>query len=314
MKNLCNLQIITTMRLRNNGFTLIELMLGLAISVILLLSLSFTFVTTSRSAQKTQAIQELQATALYASKYLAQHIRQAGYTGETVRSSQLTGTAAPTKHYNCNSADWIRQIDRPLTGTNQNQTSYPCLQEGTNIQKPGTDTLTVRYSSMLPVTKYSKDYLYTRSALSTVVLFAGKDRNKITNKINGPFVDRKFHSHTFYITQSKRQWCSTTRAPALALMTGSSTGKLRRTLVIAGIEQIQLQYSNNSSEYINADKVSDWTKITNVKVWIVIRSLCHYFRKAQAQQFSYADIQSHFKDRFKRKLFSFSIALRNRLN
>lgn len=313
MKNLYNYKRISVPNLAHNGFTLIELMLGLAISTILLLALNFSFITTSRSVQTAEAIQELQSTALYASQYLGQHIRQAGYIGEAMRSAQIVGTAAPQIKYTCNSADWTRQIDRPLTGTNQNQATYPCLKVGTNVKKSATDTLTVRYSNMLPTTKYSRDALYTRSSLTTVALFAGKNRNLIANKIEDPFVDRRFHSHTFYITQSKLQWCTNKQSPALARMTRSNTGKLRRSLIIAGVEQLQLQYSNNSSRYVNADKVLDWRKITSIKVWLLVRTLCHYFQKAHAAQFNFADIQSRFNDRYKRKLFSFTVVLRNRL-
>ncbi len=306
---------MTILQRKPLGFSLIELMLGITLSLVLTIILSTILINNTNTIHSTDIEHQLQRTALYAQYYLSRHIKHSAYFGDTQRKAALTGTALPTNLLNpnatCENAEWTRKIGQPLTGTNQNQRPYPCLNSRTSLRQSAGDTITVRYSSQFATKSYSKNTLYARSSLSTIALFSGKDRRIIENNIPPPYTDRKFNSFTFYISRSKQNWCRNVRVPVLTTMSRSRSGKLRRSATIAGIEQMQIQYSSDFITFIDADKVTNWRKIKICKVWLLVRSLCRYYKQTRHYQLQIADMIFQSNDRFRRKLSIFTIAFRN---
>ncbi|VAW73872.1 hypothetical protein MNBD_GAMMA12-3725 [hydrothermal vent metagenome] len=297
--------------LKQNGYSLLELMLGLALSMILLLMLGHILINNTRTVESIEVTQQLQNTALYAQHYLSQHIRHSAYRGDTLSSTNIIGTAAVASSDNCQTSEWTADIRQPLLGSNQNQVPYPCLTQGTSLRWFAGDTITVRYSNKFIAKQYINKLLYSRSSLKNITLFMGEDRALSNNQLNLPSSTRKFNSYTFYISRSNLKWCNSTKIPALTTMSRAKSGKLRRSITIAGIEQLQIQYSRDLSNFMNADTVSDWKKITRVKVWILVRSLCRHYKLPQTKQFQFADINVQRQDRYRRQLFSFIVSLRN---
>jgi len=297
------------------GYSLIELMLGITLFMIIAIILNSIFIDHNKTIRSVDVEQQLQRTTLYAKHYLSRHVKHGAYFGDNLRKARLSGTALPAGPPNantsCNNSAWTRNIWQPLTGTNQNQLQYPCLNKGTSLRRLAGDTITVRYSKQFTTKSYSKNSLYTRSSLATIALFLGKDRRAPENNIEPPYTDRKFNSFTFYISLSRLTLCNASKVPALTVMNRSRSGKLRRSVVIAGIEQMQLQYSSDLKYFVDADKVTQWNKIRSCKVWLLVRSLCHYYKRPRYSQLQFADIKFQSNDRYRRKLSSFIVALRN---
>ncbi len=294
-----------------NGYSLIELMLGLTLSMSLLVILGHILINNTRSAESIEVTQQLQNTALYAQYYLSQHIRQSAYIGDTIASTTIMGTAASVSSARCQNSEWTADIKQPLIGSNQNQRQYSCLTQGTSLRWLTGDTITVRYSDKFTTRQYINKSLYTRSSLEKTAIFLGEDRDLAVNQMTPPFSTRKFNSYTFYISQSNLKWCNSTKIPALTTMQRSKNGRLRRTITIAGIEQMQIQYSSDLINFVDAHTVSNWQKIIRVKIWILVRSLCQHYPQPQTKRFQFADISLQRQDRYRRQLYSFTVAIRN---
>ena len=292
------------------GVTLVELLLATSISVVVVLALTHSFVVGTNTSQSEHALQQLQATALYSSQLLALHIRRAAYLGD---SAARTITSTPvTSGSRCTDANWTMQQSPMLAGTNQNATQYPCLLARSSYRWLRSDTITVRYAAGTPVKKYYPQQSYLRARLSELTLFKGINRRQLNRLSDQPYSDRQFHSNSFYVANSSLGWCNNKRTPVLAMIKRSNQGRLRRTLIAAGVEDLQIQYSSNFSEYRNANQVNNWNSIKSVRFWLLLRTLCHYYKTAVHRRFSYADVRHDFHDRFRRQLFSLTVTLRNR--
>lgn len=137
--------------LRNNGFTLIEVIISLALGLVLLLGLSSLFVQNNRSYKQNEAQMALQDQARFALSTLSRDLQMAGYWGgmsmgsQILPSSTINGAVSAANDCGADSSSWALTTSKRVEYFNwtlnaQASSKFKCL---SNVQA-GTDVLAVR--------------------------------------------------------------------------------------------------------------------------------------------------------------------------
>lgn len=135
---------------RQNGFTLVEILVALTLSVLLLAGTIQIFVSSKQAYRTQDALARLQESGRYATDLLATDIRKTGYTG-CMAASQLnqpaTGTGGvesilnPAASYGWDPSQFI------IGNDGSGGTWSPALDAAITGVKSGTDVITIRYMS-----------------------------------------------------------------------------------------------------------------------------------------------------------------------
>ena len=107
---------ITLPNKKNKGFTLVELMIAIAVSSILMLGVSQIFSSSKRTYKLNTELARTQENIRYAVEEMAKDIRMAGYTG--CRSNTLSNTLNPGKN-------WVDNIGTSLLGFEGGIDTFP---------------------------------------------------------------------------------------------------------------------------------------------------------------------------------------------
>ena len=139
-----NKQGITTLR-HSSGFSLIELMVALVITLILIAGIGQIFLSSKKSFTIQNDLGRQQENGRYVLDTLAQDLRRAGYLGGALtieKASWSLSVATGTDTCATGSTDWGKILNRPIYGFNDTATGYTCI---TNYLKG--DVLVVRYAA-----------------------------------------------------------------------------------------------------------------------------------------------------------------------
>ena len=180
---------------RQRGFTLIEIMVALALTSVLVFGLVELFVATTKNARAATSVMEIQENGRTALQLIANDVRRLGYFASLLDITAVTGTAgvADVSAAPCAAADttWGRGLAQPLFGlddpTNIN-TVYPCI--ATAEYSEG-DVLVVRYTPSVPVATTAmvagRPYLRTGLRSNRGALFVGSDQGNAANDVSIPW-------------------------------------------------------------------------------------------------------------------------------
>jgi type IV pilus assembly protein PilW len=137
---------------RQRGFTLIELMIAVALSLVIVAALAAMFVADSRARNELERANEQIENGRYASQTLADDLQLAGYMGAlNVTGAVIAGLGVPASkpdpcdtnlgNLRTNMLMYLQGYDRDATdATTSNPGSLSCISD----YKPGTDVLVIR--------------------------------------------------------------------------------------------------------------------------------------------------------------------------
>lgn len=123
---------ITLPSKNNKGFTLVELMIAIAVSSVLMLGVSQIFSSSKRTYKLNTELARTQENVRYAVEEMARDIRMAGYTG--CRNNTKTNTLA-------GGTNWKFNLGKPLLGFEGGVDTFPT--EYASDVMPGTDSIIV---------------------------------------------------------------------------------------------------------------------------------------------------------------------------
>jgi type IV pilus assembly protein PilW len=274
---------------RCRGFSMVELMVALVITLILLAGIGQIFLSSKKSFTIQNSLARIQETGRYGIEVLKQDLRRSGYWGgnadiNTIAGSEGTNLAATEV---CTDAsNWARMLDRGVYGLNLSGSEkpsdsgkdYSCIQDAGATPYVRGDVLLVRYAhpsaigsitKPLPCTAGSTiadcypDEYFLRSSLFRGRLFKGEDSEDTDNNIVAPAIrTSELVAHAYYIGASS----STSACPA----DGAVPSLFRVTLVNGvftaeelayGVDNLQVKYGVDTSgdgainQYSDADEI-----------------------------------------------------------
>lgn len=281
---------------RPRGFSIIELMVAITLSLLLLLGLSAYFVTSSGSFSESERTSRQIENGRYAMHILSEEIRHAGFYGESA-SFGSAPTAAPDP---CSTtlATLVAALPMPLQGVDfEPGTTDPsgalptCVPGHVN----GTDVLVIRraQTTTIPAASAVSGGYYTQTS------FCDSDSERFHLATTGfgltqkdcatPAPIRAFHTRIYFVSPCSKGTgtggaCQSSD-PALPTLKRMELGPGGWTLVplVEGIENLQLEYGQDASA--PADGSPDgytaspaatgaaWASVVAVRVHLLARNV-----------------------------------------
>ena len=211
---------------QQHGYSLLEVLVAIALSTILLTGLVELFISSSRNSTATTQLSRIQETGRIALQFINADIRRAGYFGGNVAHDEISGSlglAASAEACVANTTNWARMIDQPVFGLNDTNAGYACV---TNGEYQDGDILTLRSASSWPVAAgdMTANRPYLRATLVEGKIFNGTDENDSDNEvIDSTALNYTLSAHTYYIGPSGRS-CKGASIPSLWRISISDTG------------------------------------------------------------------------------------------
>jgi type IV pilus assembly protein PilW len=329
---------------RQDGFSLIELMIGMALALLIAAVIVTVFSRASRTSSVTQTINEMQEQGRVALDMLQRDVRLAGYIGcnsnRLLNSGGLVNvTAAPNAYLN--------NIGEYLLGHEGTGTAFsPAASDGLATADPeplfDSDAITVRIPAGEPVSlsatmangtaaipvfstagfaagqravigDCSQSTAFVVTGLAGGLEHDGGGLNAVADfgRAYGPdAMVAPFSTVTYYIAENG---VGTNRSLYRRVNDAALSEE-----IVEGVEEFQLQYGLDTDGdisadlFVTADDVADWSRVVSVRASILMRSKLE--RAAQSPQ-TYAfngvpDVAAA-DDRLRRP-FNVTIQLRNR--
>ena len=273
---------LTKPRYRSRGFSMVEMMVALVITLILLAGIGQIFLSSKKSFVIQNALARIQENGRYAMDVLASDLRRAGYWGGNADISTITGSqgvnlaaAEECTDTTNGPSDWSRMLGRSVYGLNLTGTEkpsdtgndYSCIKNAGATPYVRGDVLLVRYAhpsaigsitKPLPCNKsapnttiadcYPNEY-FLRSSLFRGRLFKGSESESTGNNLSAPAVrTAELVAHAYYIgTSSSASACPADGAVPALFRVSLVNGVFAVEEVAYGVDNLQVMYGVDTS-------------------------------------------------------------------
>jgi type IV pilus assembly protein PilW len=331
--NMRNLLMCHNLSRQCRGFSLVELMVALVISLILMAGIGQIFLGSKKSFTIQDSLGRMQENGRYAMGILTQDLRRAGYWGGNADIGAIEGSQAPdVEDGTCANGDttWGIKLDHRIFGKDDNRTGYDCLPA--DPAHTG-DVLVVRYAAPWVIggittgPSYMADYpnrYFLRSSLFEGRLFKGGDEANTENLINAPaertaeLVARGYFIHTSESSDATK--CPGSDAvPSLYRMVLDNDGTPKSEEVAYGVDDFQVQYGldtdddNSVDSFVDAAGPTDvmWDQVIAARIWLLVRAECPETGYTNDTTYTMAGVDSTYGDGYRRQLYTSTVKLRN---
>tara|TARA_B110000967_G_C18848635_1_gene543380 strand:+ start:223 stop:1125 length:903 start_codon:yes stop_codon:yes gene_type:complete len=289
---------------KQSGFTLIELMVSLALG----LGISWVMIDISlnaaRSGQDIRSNGDVIEKGRYVSNLLKREIKHAGFFGRIVSANIESGSLSTNW---CNSTPTVNQLKTPVFGLNNKSV----LCNSINLLN-GSDVLMIRRASTSITAPgallTSRDYI--QSNFEGITLAKGVASNFTLKELDGVTLapSREYRQDLYYVDNKnnfKRR----------RLVNGSNIIEP----LIEGVDDFQLEYGidtnddNLADTFVAAPAHNDYAKWQNIKSVTVFLLVSGYdTTQVDTKIYTYSSKSNvSFNDKKKRRLFSFTVAVGN---
>ncbi len=318
---------------RNRGFSMVELMVALVITLILMAGVSQIFLSSKKSYVIQDTLGRMQENGRYAMEIITTDLRRSGYWGgnadinaieDNTPAGDNNGNKIATDNGTCSDANWARMLTYPIFGKDDNRTDYGCLpSDDTHVG----DILVVRYAAPwivggVTTPNFQNNQYYIRSSLFEGRLFRGQDQaaNPLTGAAvrTSELVSNGYFIHTS--TNSDASKCTGSDAIPSLYRIALRNGALSSEEIAYGVDQFQVQYGLDTNgdatvdSYVNAPAASNttsWGQVIAARIWILVRAECPETGFTNSNTYSIGNVDYTPNDGYRRQLFTSTISLRN---
>lgn len=278
----------------SGGYSLIELMVAMAIGLLILVMLLGLVVSSSSNSKSNQGTSDLQTTGRYAVDLLKRELRDAGARGFTQAqpNTPTTTITTPAITLEClesgaTAGSFVSNISQGIWGAdNSNPFSANCIPSANYLAG---DILVIRKTSPSPEPNpeaLSTGAFYFRSNYTAGEIFHGSQAtacgastpanayaapfNKQPCVTGSPYTDLRDYAvreYVYYVSPYTNSASESPKIPALwrvALQQSgqSSPGNFAAELVASGVEQMEVQYMRNDGTYTWLDAGKSTGKVS----------------------------------------------------
>lgn len=322
------------------GWTLIELLVAMTLSLLVIAGISQIYLAAKRSYDIQTNLAQIQDVGRYVIDVLTKDIHNAGYWGlmniNLANSTPLddppllggdklflTGDIAPGGCPGASATNWGRMITQKLFGfdTDPASNAYTCI----NDWLQG-DVLTVRYADPASPPPFTNTRLYIRTAPLQGSIVFGNPAGDAQNFVNDTIVsDHALVAHAYYVADPISTECGD--VPVFARKILDRNGRPWKEPLVNGVEQLQFQYGVDTAitpanplgdgsvnQYLNANDVTAgnlWDQVRAVRFWVLVRANCPESGYTDTSTYQLGDIPYAPGDHYRRALYSSTVALRN---
>ncbi len=317
----------------SRGFSMVELMVALVITLILMAGVSQVFLSSKQSYVIQDTLGRMQENGRYAMEVLTTDLRRAGYWGgnadinaieDNTPAGVSNGSKIATDDGSCANTNWARMLTFRVFGRDDNRTNYSCLPSDTTHIG---DILVVRYAAPwvvggITTPSFDNDQFYIRSSLFEGKLFRGQDQaaNPVTGAAvrTAELVSNGYFIHTS--TNSDPNKCTGSAAVPSLYRISLRNGALVSEEIAYGIDQFQVQYGLDTNadgtvdSYVDAPAPSataSWGQVIAARIWILARAECPETGYNNSNTYAIGNVNYTPNDRYRRQLFTSTVSLRN---
>jgi type IV pilus assembly protein PilW len=328
---------------RQSGISIVEIMVGVALSLILLAGVMQIFLTNKQTYRVQEAFSRLQENGRYAMQFLAKDLRMAGFFGCASAIDEPTnlvdfdkdGNGDDIASFSGNGLRGFEHADLPLVlNTTTNLTAADVLPNTDIIQiKRGTNTglyidepalkndANIKLDPVLAAGAFAEnDVLFVTDCEAADIFAAtgvgngggylnishGNDANldpKLSKVYQQDAEVMKMVSHLYYLGTNSAG------VPALFRVSLGNNGTILTEELVEGVEDLQLMYGEDTTDdgvvnvYVDSAAVTDFTKVLNIRLTVTVRTVAD----------NIASKVTPAGDKRIRRTFTTSVAIRNRV-
>ena len=257
---------------RELGFSLVELMIAMAIGLILVGAMLATLISSTSIGKTKDRAADVQTNGTYALNVLKRELRHAGYPGisppdefSTIPAFSVSGACDPAS---------VADLRRPVWGAEDaNPFASSCLPPGSYAR--GDVLMLRRLALRRAAAPLDATVIYYRSGYSASGAFLG---NAPPPDSKPPFDDYAVEEQIYYISSYTNDPAESPKSPALYRLRLVAGPAMVRELVAQGVEDMQIRYGradgSGAVQYSTADRIpaDQWNSVTLVEIALLVRS------------------------------------------
>ena len=310
------------------GFSLIELMISIAIGLMIIAGLVGVVTSNTRNSQTNERTAELQENGRYAMTHLQTQLRHADFRGYTwvVPNTSTVSVTNECLAGEAGAGTFVNKISQGVWGANDsNPFAANCLASG----YVRGDVLVVRRVATAALTAGTlvANNLYFRSTFTKGEMFqasagqlatADAPQNVDGTPFGDPLADFLVQQYVYYIGQGDCDGGGDVNQNALCRLALQGNAFVKE-LVVNGIEQLQVQYGRtpfgtSTTQFYDADQITtdaDWEDVSSVRISLLSVNSRAESGYSNDTNYSLGDWNNTFNDSFRRQVFSTTVQVRN---
>jgi len=313
-----------------SGFTLVELMIAMVLSLLLSGAIVTVFINNSHSFKQDENVARMQDDARHALREIAFDIRMAGHYADLHIPDAVTPDGALAIGTDCGPAgelNWTYRTVEAGTGNSlsitaiDNATSadvaaaHACFQSGELLN--GTDVISIKRVAGAEATTLTSGNVYLRTNGTVGLLFNGTAPATPPFVVNPPLANWAYRPSIYYI----RQYANAPgdNIPTLCKKTLRGPGPSMVTECLAtGIENLQIEYGIDTSEdghpnvYMTNPNLTDMQSVVAARIFLLARTTEIDTRYTNDKTYAISNAPNLVpNDSFHRRVFSTSVSIQN---
>lgn len=259
------------------GLSLIELMVGIAIGLALVVVVLRGYAATSRAANLNSLVSEYQTNGRHALEVLRREIRHAALSPLLWDGSQLTlSSAVANRNFGCGLGVNTSLMDAGLAARDDaNPYVSTCLAPGADREYLRGDVLSLRRLSNRPVTAFLANAPYVRVSYGAGRMFLG---GETPDALPAPAYDHALETGIYFVNTFTERADEAPRVPALyrLRLSDGANPTMVPELVASNIEHLQVQFTvdqgNGTLKVVDPGGVTDWRNVVSARLWVLVRA------------------------------------------
>ncbi len=284
------------------GFTLVELMIALVLGLVVIGGVISVLLSNQQTYRTNQALSQVQDGSRTAFEFLARDIRQAGLTG--------CGSSVPVNSVLNSTAWWATWNNNTLVGYDSSQTDPAVsIGTSANQRVAGTDSIHAigadndsnslntnpgatpagtAFSDATTTAVFNEPTAFVASGdiaivcdsnQATIFQYITGSPGNTSNALGHAFANNalmaKLNASDWYIGNNSLGTCSAATPLACSLfrstiIVSGSTASAQPQEIVRGVTNMQLAYLQGGTSFVAASGVTDWSKVTAVRVTLTV--------------------------------------------
>lgn len=318
-------------RRRLSGFTIVELMIAMALGLFLVAGVVTLFLNSRQSFSQDENTARLQDEARFAMQELARDLRMASYLTEPLVPGSITQDGGLTLGTDCGNPahdQWVYDFTDEGTGEISTLTgldntdgataaaTYSCIDAGEIVED--TDVVAIKRTAGNPVppANVQAGTVYIRSNGTTGLLY----QDPAATVVAGPFNDWEYRPRIYYIRQYTN--AAGDGIPSLCRKVLSNGAPSMTTECIAqGIESLQLEYGldtdndGSADRYLSNPTLAEIQDVVSARVFLLARTRDEDHRHTDAKTYSISNAPDYAPaDNYHRRVYEMTVTVHNLRN
>jgi type IV pilus assembly protein PilW len=319
-----------TAKNRQSGFSIVELMIAMLLSMVLAAAIISVFVNNNHSFKQDENIGRMQDDARHALREIAFDLTMAGFYADLHIPGTVSYDGGLTIGQDCGpvgEANWMYRATEAATGNSlsvmaiDNATNaavsaaHSCFVNGELLD--GTDVVAIKRVAGAEATALSVNGAYLRTNGTVGVLFSGVAPTAPPVAVAPPRADWAFRPSIYYIRQFANAPGDNIPTLCRKALRGPGPGMTTECLA-TGIENLQIEYgidttgNGQPNVYMTNPSLDDLQGVVAARIFLIGRTTEIDTRYTNTKTYSISNAPAFVpNDNFHRRVFSTSVAIQN---